>query len=143
MPVTEGPSRWTPCRGRPVAARMVNQNSNEVSVIDIYSNTVVDMIAVGPEPGSIKEHVMFLQYGSGTNGKTVFSEPINHLAGDYARTADASLLLTRRSEGPRHDIARLRRARSGALSVEFPIRFRLSIDGTEVACCSPAFSELH
>jgi putative DNA primase/helicase len=61
--------------------------------------------------GSVKEGVMFLQYGSGRNGKTVFSEAINHLAGDYTRTADASLLLTRRSDGPRHDIARLRRAR--------------------------------
>jgi putative DNA primase/helicase len=61
--------------------------------------------------GSVKEGVMFLQYGSGRNGKTVFSETINHLAGDYARTADASLLLTRKSDGPRHDIARLRRAR--------------------------------
>jgi putative DNA primase/helicase len=61
--------------------------------------------------GSTQEGVIFLQHGLGRNGKTVFSETINYLAGDYARTADANLLLTRRSEGPRHDIARLEGAR--------------------------------
>jgi len=61
--------------------------------------------------GSLEEHVFFIQYGLGRNGKSTFSETINRMVGDYAKTADASLLLIRRNEGPRNDVARLAGAR--------------------------------
>jgi putative DNA primase/helicase len=61
--------------------------------------------------GLTTEHVIFIQYGQGRNGKTTFAETINCMMGDYAKTADASLLLTRRGDGPRSDIARLEGAR--------------------------------
>jgi putative DNA primase/helicase len=61
--------------------------------------------------GNTDEQVLFIEHGSGRNGKTTFSETINKLLGDYARTSDASLLLVKRTEGARNDIARLEGAR--------------------------------
>lgn len=61
--------------------------------------------------GSTEEQVLFIQHGSGRNGKTVFSEATNAMFGDYGTTADARLLLTARNDGPRTDVARLEGAR--------------------------------
>jgi putative DNA primase/helicase len=61
--------------------------------------------------GSIEEQVMFIAYGLDQNGKTTLFEIICTLFGDYARTADASLLLLKRGDGPRYDVARLEGAR--------------------------------
>src|SRR4029077_750623 len=47
----------------------------------------------------------------GANGKTTFQEAIRTALGDYARTADSSLLLTRSSDIVRNDVARLAGAR--------------------------------
>ena len=50
-------------------------------------------------------------HGTGANGKTTFLEVVRTLLGNYAKTADASLLLTKKSEGVRNDVARLAGAR--------------------------------
>ncbi len=58
--------------------------------------------------GSTKEHVIFFLVGIGRNGKTTFLEIIGMTFGNgYWKTADSSLLLATRGEGPRNDVARL------------------------------------
>jgi putative DNA primase/helicase len=61
--------------------------------------------------GSIKEQCFFIAYGSGQNGKTTFFEPVRKLLGDYAKTADSSLLLIKNGNSIRNDVARLAGAR--------------------------------
>jgi putative DNA primase/helicase len=58
--------------------------------------------------GDTIEHVLFLLYGSGANGKTTFLETQRTLLGDYAASADFNTFLERRQQGPRNDVARLR-----------------------------------
>ena len=61
--------------------------------------------------GNIREQVIFILWGRGANGKTTLIELICDCLGDYARSADSSLLLTRKSDGVRNDVARLAGAR--------------------------------
>ncbi|MHB1330256.1 MAG: DNA primase family protein, partial [Gemmatimonadales bacterium] len=62
--------------------------------------------------GMTTEHVLFLLFGpGGRNGKTTLLELIFRLLGDYAAAADFSLILARRNEGPRNDLAQLPGAR--------------------------------
>lgn len=76
--------------------------------------TMVDWIqrAVGYcLTGDTREQVIFLLYGTGTNGKTTFVERLRHLLGDYHVKADAGTLMTGRERAIRNDIARLAGAR--------------------------------
>lgn len=59
----------------------------------------------------IREQCFFFCYGQGANGKSTFLEVIRALLGDYAIQSEFSTFLTRRQEGARHDIARMRGAR--------------------------------
>lgn len=61
--------------------------------------------------GKIQEHVLFVLYGLGDNGKTTLVEVFRDMLGGYSRQAEASTLLRRRSDGPRDDVARLPGAR--------------------------------
>ena len=63
--------------------------------------------------GSIKEQAMFICYGEGSNGKSVFIDILEALMGDYSRTASVDTLLTRRmgNSNSSQDIARLKGAR--------------------------------
>jgi putative DNA primase/helicase len=61
--------------------------------------------------GSTQEQVIFIFYGHGANGKSTLLETIRAALGDYSRTADPTLLLTRKSDGVRNDVARLAGAR--------------------------------
>jgi putative DNA primase/helicase len=61
--------------------------------------------------GDTSEQALFVIHGSGANGKSTFIETLRRMLGDYARQADPSAFLIRRSEGPRNDIARLAGAR--------------------------------
>jgi putative DNA primase/helicase len=49
--------------------------------------------------GSIDEHCLFFLYGLGQNGKTVFTEVIRRLAGDYAKRIDIDALMQSRNLG--------------------------------------------
>ena len=61
----------------------------------------------------IGEHVLFLLYGTGANGKSTFLETFRSLLGDYAMQAEFSTFTSARSGGggPRNDLARLKSAR--------------------------------
>jgi putative DNA primase/helicase len=57
--------------------------------------------------GSTEEQVIFVFYGSGANGKSTLLETVRAGLGEYACTADSSLLLAKTHDGVRNDVARL------------------------------------
>jgi putative DNA primase/helicase len=63
--------------------------------------------------GSIKEQCMFICYGEGSNGKSVFLDVLTALLGDYSRVARVESLLSKRNDSGNNtqDIARLKGAR--------------------------------
>lgn len=64
--------------------------------------------------GSNSEQVMFIPYGNGRNGKSVFLNVLKYVAGSYAKTMNAETIMQKRnnsSQGPSSDIARLESAR--------------------------------
>jgi putative DNA primase/helicase len=62
--------------------------------------------------GSVEEQVMFILYGNGRNGKSVFMDTLKHIAGTYSRTMQAkSLMIQQSTSGANSDIARLQGAR--------------------------------
>lgn len=63
--------------------------------------------------GSTTAEVMFISYGSGANGKSVFANVVSRIMADYQQMAPASLLTLRKDgdSGPRNDVARLCGAR--------------------------------
>lgn len=61
--------------------------------------------------GSTKEQVMFLLYGNGRNGKSVFINTIADILGSYAETMNVESIMVKRSSGVNSDIARLEGAR--------------------------------
>lgn len=61
--------------------------------------------------GDVREECLFFCYGGGSNGKSKLIETMRALLGDYAQQSDFNTFLTRRSDGPRNDLARMRGAR--------------------------------
>ncbi len=71
------------------------------------------------------EQVLFILFGSGANGKSVFTSVLEGLLGDYAARAPyGAFLRLNRGGGPRNDIARLAGARCVTAS-EVPVGARL------------------
>jgi putative DNA primase/helicase len=62
------------------------------------------------------EQCMFIDHGSGMNGKSTFAEAIAAALGDYAQRAPTEMLMVRRSGGIPNDVARLKGARFVAAS---------------------------
>lgn len=61
--------------------------------------------------GSTSEQCLFLLYGLGANGKSVFLNTIRTLLGDYGQQADFSTFAQKKGDGPRDDLAKLAGAR--------------------------------
>jgi len=61
--------------------------------------------------GDMRERKYFTFYGPGNNGKSVLTEILAEIWGDYAATALRDTFLRNKTEGIQHDIARLRGAR--------------------------------
>ncbi|KRM08570.1 primase [Lentilactobacillus farraginis DSM 18382 = JCM 14108] len=62
--------------------------------------------------GSIKEQVMFILYGNGRNGKSIFTDMISDILGTYAKSMQAkSIMVKQNDSGANSDIARLENAR--------------------------------
>ena len=59
--------------------------------------------------GEITEEVMFICFGFGSNGKSVFNNVVATIYGDYSRMAPSTILTVRRSDdaSPRNDLAAL------------------------------------
>jgi putative DNA primase/helicase len=59
--------------------------------------------------GNVDERCMFIWHGTGRNGKSTLLDAIQTIFGDYAITAAASTLMTKREQGtPTGDLARLK-----------------------------------
>lgn len=63
--------------------------------------------------GTTTEEALFICFGHGANGKSVFANVVSTIMGDYARAAPSSLLTVRRADdsAPRNDLAMLCGAR--------------------------------
>jgi putative DNA primase/helicase len=62
--------------------------------------------------GEVTEHVLFIAWGKGQNGKSTFIEALRYVFGPYASAADFSTFASGRTMGgARNDIARLARSR--------------------------------
>jgi putative DNA primase/helicase len=61
--------------------------------------------------GDASEQCMFINHGSGANGKSTFQEALSAALGDYAMRTPTEMLLTRRSDVVPNDVARLKGAR--------------------------------
>lgn len=57
--------------------------------------------------GALIEHVLFLLYGTGRNGKDTFLETLHDVLGDYAYSAEPELLLIKKQESHPENIASL------------------------------------
>ena len=57
--------------------------------------------------GELIEHVLFLLYGTGRNGKDTFLETLSDALGDYAYSAEPELLLIKKQESHPENIASL------------------------------------
>lgn len=61
--------------------------------------------------GSTKEQVMFILYGNGRNGKSIFINTIADVLGTYAKTMNVSSIMVHNNNSANSDIARLEGAR--------------------------------
>ncbi|WP_281828849.1 phage/plasmid primase, P4 family [Lactobacillus amylolyticus] len=61
--------------------------------------------------GSTREQIMFVLYGNGRNGKSIFIDTLADILGDYARTMNVSTIMVKANNGVNTDIARLEGAR--------------------------------
>ncbi|HWP42748.1 MAG TPA: phage/plasmid primase, P4 family [Blastocatellia bacterium] len=66
--------------------------------------------------GDIREHALFICYGTGSNGKSTLTRLILDMLGDYGMTTAVESLMVRRQEQISTDIARLKGARFVAAS---------------------------
>lgn len=61
--------------------------------------------------GDVSERVLFILYGVGANGKSVFDETVAALLGDYAMRTPTSTLMSKQNSSIPNDVARLKGAR--------------------------------
>ena len=61
--------------------------------------------------GDTSEQCMFINHGTGNNGKSTFQEALTGALGDYAMRAPTEMLMAKRSGGVPNDVARLKGAR--------------------------------
>ncbi len=58
--------------------------------------------------GDISEQTMFILYGTGANGKSMFLNTIMHLLGDYALATPTETFMKKSGDNYFNDVARLR-----------------------------------
>ncbi|MGI6225755.1 MAG: DNA primase family protein [Peptococcales bacterium] len=61
--------------------------------------------------GDTSEHCLFMLYGTGRNGKSVFLNTILYVLGDYGKQAQPTILLERHNDNTSNDIAAIRGVR--------------------------------
>lgn len=88
--------------------RIMNGNQNLISFLRRaigYSLT-----------GEVNERAVFVLYGKGANGKSVFTETVRSLLGDYATVAPVSAVMKKQSNANTNDLAKLKGARFVAVN---------------------------
>jgi putative DNA primase/helicase len=73
--------------------------------------TFVQRAAGYSATGDTSEQCMFINHGTGANGKSTFQETISAALGDYAMRTPTEMLLAKRSDGVPNDVARLKGSR--------------------------------
>src|SRR5829696_1180711 len=73
--------------------------------------TFVQRAAGYSATGDISEQCMFINHGTGANGKSTFQETISAALGDYAMRTPTEMLLAKRPGSVPNDVARLKGAR--------------------------------
>jgi putative DNA primase/helicase len=73
--------------------------------------TFVQRAAGYSATGDTSEQCMFINHGTGANGKSTFQEIISAALGDYAMRTPTEMLLAKRSDGVPNDVARLKGSR--------------------------------
>jgi len=66
--------------------------------------------------GDTREDVIFIPFGTGSNGKTTFMKTMQALLGDFAMQTPTETLMCKRGEGIPNDVARLKGSRLVAAS---------------------------
>lgn len=61
--------------------------------------------------GSTREQIIFILFGKGRNGKSIFVEVISEILGDYSNNMQAKSLMVKKNDNVNTDIARLSKAR--------------------------------
>jgi putative DNA primase/helicase len=75
--------------------------------------------------GDVDEHVFFILYGSGANGKSTFVDTIKKLLGSYAGVVDRKTLIATPSSGVPNDVIKLQGLRFGA-AAEIEVNSKLN-----------------
>lgn len=84
---------------------------NEVFEGDEAMLAYVQRVAGYCATGHVREHVLFFLYGTGANGKSVFTATMGGILGDYAVTAPMDMFIERRFDAHPTELALLRGAR--------------------------------
>lgn len=83
----------------------------EVTGGDVEFQRYLQRVAGYCLTGETREHAVFFVYGPGGNGKSVFSNTLAHVLGDYARNAPMSTFVASNNEKHPADLAMLAGAR--------------------------------
>ena len=98
------PTHYNPLAQAPLWTKFLLDVFQTQALVD-YVQRVVGYCLTG----SGKEQVVFVHYGTGSNGKSTFLNTILHVLGEeYASQIDASTITAQRRGGASNDIARLR-----------------------------------
>lgn len=94
---------YEPAAAAPKFRRFLKVIFNDDEDLIGYVQRVVGYMLLG----GTDEQVMFIGYGSGSNGKTVLLEVLHDLLGGYARKLPVESLMKKKSGGIPNDLARL------------------------------------
>jgi putative DNA primase/helicase len=88
----------------PVWRRFLNDITNSNEELQAYLQRAIGYSLTA----DVREQCLFFCFGSGQNGKSTFLEVLREMFGDYGQQSEFSTFLSRTSEGPRNDLARMR-----------------------------------
>lgn len=74
---------------------------------DLGTRLFIQRLLGGSAFGFVREHVFPIFFGDGANGKSVLASIVQHVLGDFAQTAPASLVIETRNEPHMTQIASL------------------------------------
>jgi P4 family phage/plasmid primase-like protien len=88
-----------------------NQFIEEITCGDTQLAAWLQVYSGYASSGLTDEHIFPIAIGNGENGKSIFTETLTHVLGDYAGIANSSTIMAQRHEtagGPREDVLSLR-----------------------------------
>jgi putative DNA primase/helicase len=101
------PAQYAPGAACPLWIKFLNRIMDENDGMIAYLQRAVGYALTG----STREQCLFILYGTGANGKSVFLETLSTMLNDYAMRTPTDTLLVKRTGGIPNDVARLKGAR--------------------------------